>query len=118
MSKVTNNGRSSVQDLKKKYKSVFLNYKKYEDGTVRTTAFLVSENAVHVGVSKFSNRGDQFNKSRGRYMALGRAEYAANVFEGSESQRGSHTTRREELCFTIVAKDGQTVDSIVESLIK
>lgn len=118
MSKITSNGRSTVVQLKKKFKSVFLNYKKFEDGTVRTTAFLVGENFVHIGVSRFSNRGDSWNKSRGRQMALGRAEYAANVYAGTESLRDSHSTRREELSFTIVAKGDQTVDSIVESLLK
>lgn len=117
MSKVTSNGRSTVPELKKTFKSVFLNYKKLEDGKIKTTAFLVTESAVHVGVSLFSNRGDQFNKSRGRQMALGRAEYAFNVFSGTESLRESHASRREELCFTINASEKQSVDDIVKYLL-
>jgi len=116
--KITSNGRSTVLQLKEKFKSVFLHYKKMEDGSVRTTAFLVSENAVHVGVSLFSNRGDAWNKSRGRQMALGRAEYAFNVFSGKEQARKSHASRRQELNFTVVAKGEETIDSIVESLLK
>jgi hypothetical protein len=100
------------------FNKVFLNYKKFEDGTIRTTAYLVSENSVHVGVSLFSNRGDNFNKSRGRQMALGRAEYAFNVYSGTESSRDSHGKRREELSFTVLASNGQTVADIVESLLK
>jgi hypothetical protein len=118
MSKIKSNGRSTVQELKKKFKAVFLHYTKKEDGTVKTTAFLVEENAVHVGVSLFSNRGDQFNKSRGRQMALGRAEHAYNVSVGTETSRQTHASRRQELSFTIVTKNGETVDNLVESLLK
>ena len=118
MSKIVSNGRSSIPQLKTKFKKVFLNYKKFEDGSIRSTAFLVGENCVHVGISMFSNRGDNFNKSRGRQMALGRAEYAFNVFSGTESVRDSHSKRRQELSFTIVAKGDQTIESIVESLLK
>jgi hypothetical protein len=118
MSKIVSNGRSTIPQLKKKFKKVFLNYKKLEDGKIQSTAFLVGENCVHVGVSMFSNRGDNFNKSRGRQMALGRAEYAFNVYSGTESLRPSHSKRQQELSFTIVASGESTVDSIVESLLK
>ena len=118
MSKIVSNGRSSYPQLKTKFKKVFLSYKKLEDGSVRSTAYLISENTVHVGVSLFSNRGDTFNKSRGRQMALGRAEYAYNVYSGTESARDSHSKRRQELSFTIVASGESTVESIVESLLK
>jgi hypothetical protein len=120
MSKIVSNGRSTIPQLKLKFKKVFLNYKKLEDGRIRSTAFLVSENTVHVGVSMFSNRGDNFNKSRGRQMALGRAEYAFNVYSGTEALRPSHSDakRRQELSFTIVASGETTIESIVESLLK
>jgi hypothetical protein len=118
MSKITSNGRSSYSQLRSQHQKVFLSYKKQEDGSIRTTAFIVSENAVHVGVSLFSNRGDTFNKSRGRQMALGRAELAFNVYSGKEAARASHLKRRQELNFTIVASSENTVDSIVDSLLK
>jgi len=116
--KITSNGRSSITQLKSSFKKVFLSYQKSEDGSIKTTAFLVTENSVHVGVSLFSNRGDMFNKSRGRQMALGRAEYAFNVYSGKEQSRKSHESRRQELSFTILAAEGKTIESIVESLLK
>jgi hypothetical protein len=115
--KIVSNGRSTIPQLKERFKKVFLNYKKFEDGSIQSTAFLVSENCVHVGVSMFSNRGDNYNKSRGRQMALGRAEYAFNVYSGKETARASHTKRRQELSFTIVASTENTVEKIVESLL-
>lgn len=114
--KITSNGRSSYPQLRSQFSKVFLSYRKSEDGSIKTTAFIVSENAVHVGVSLFSNRGDNFNKSRGRQMALGRAELAFNVYSGKETARSSK--RRQELTFTILASSEQSVDSIVESLLK
>lgn len=116
--KVTSNGRSTISQLKQNFKKVFLNYKKNEDGSIKTTAFLITENSVHIGVSLFSNRGDVFNKSVGRQMALGRAEYAFNVFSGKESSRKSHESRRQELSFTVLASNEKTIESIVESFLK
>ena len=116
--RITSNGRSSISQLKQNFKKVFLHYKKNDDGSVKTTAFLVTENSVHIGVSLFSNRGEMFNKSRGRQMALGRAEYAFNVYSGKERSRKSHETRRQELSFTVVSSSEKTIESIIESFLE
>lgn len=111
--KVTSNGRSSYNDLKSKFEKVFVTYQFNNDGTGRTTALLVQDGVVHVGVSKFSNRTYQFSKSKGRSMALGRAELAANVFHGVEETRLSKEGRREELSYSVQSSEEQTVENIV-----
>lgn len=111
--KVTSNGRLSYNELKAKFEKVFVTYTHNEDGTGRTTALLIQDGVVHVGVSKFSNRTYQFSKSKGRNMALGRAELAANVFHGVEETRESKINRREELSYSIQSTEDQTVDQIV-----
>ena len=111
--KVTGNGRQSYPELRKSFEKVHVKYDKHEDGTVRTTGILVRDGVVHVGVSLFSNRTYQFSKSKGRNMALGRAEHAANVFHGIETVRESKEKRREELSYSIISTEDKTVDAII-----
>lgn len=111
--KVTNNGRSTYNQLKNSFERVFVTYQRNDDGTAKTTALLVQDGIVHVGVSKHSNRTYQFSKSKGRNMALGRAELAYNVFNETERPRNSKANRREELSYSIVSNENQTVDDIL-----
>ena len=111
--KITSNGRRSYAELKKSFEKVFVKYDKNTDGTVRTTGLLVRDGVVHVGVSLFSNRTYQFSKSKGRNMALGRAEHAANVFHGVETTRESKDRRREELSYSIISTEEKPVDTII-----
>jgi hypothetical protein len=115
--KVTSNGRSTLPQLHEKFEKVYLKYDKTEDGTAKVTAALVHDGIVHIGVSKFSNRTYNFSKTKGRAMALGRAELAANIFYGVETVRQSKEKRREELSFSIKATDQSSVDDIVTSFL-
>lgn len=114
--KVTSNGRSSLPQLREKFQKVYLKYDKNEDGTARVTAALVRDGVVHIGISKFSNRTYNFSKTKGRAMALGRAELAANVFYQTELARTSANSRREELSFSIkTSNTDTTVDDVIQS---
>lgn len=115
--KVTSNGRSSLPQLREKFEKVYLKYDRYEDGTAKVTAALVFDGVVHVGVSKFSNRTYNFSKTKGRAMALGRAELAANVYHGVETLRQSQNSRREELSFSILTSSANTTENILSSVL-
>ena len=114
--KVTSNGRSSLPVLQDKFEKVYLKYDRYENGTARTTAILVNDGLVHVGISKFSNRTYNFSRTKSRSMALGRAEHAANIFYGIESVRESKEKRREELSFSIQTSSQDEIEGVITSL--
>lgn len=109
------NGRSSYEELKKNYDKVIVRHHKDEDGTARTTCFLVSENTVHVGVAKFSNRTFNFSKKKGHAIARGRAEFAALVHSNKVNKRT--TPRREELSFSVTATEGYSTESILNDFL-
>lgn len=115
--KVTSNGRSTLPQLQEKFEKVYLKYERSEEGTAQVTAALVHDDVVHIGVSKFSNRTYNFSKTKGRAMALGRAELAANIFYGVETTRQSKEKRREELSFSIKATTDNAVDNIITAFL-
>lgn len=115
--RVTSNGRSSIPQLQEKFEKVYLKYDRNEDGTAKVTAALVLDGVVHIGISKFSNRTFNFSKTKGRAMALGRAELAANVYYGTETLRYSQNKRREELSFSIQTSPANTVDNVLVSFL-
>lgn len=118
--KIKHNGRSTYQELKDKFDKVVLKYTDNEDGTTRTTAVLVEEesNTVHVGVAKHSNRTFNFSKTKGRNMALGRAELAANVYHGVEGYReDTAKKRREDLSYSVDADSDEDVSDIINSIV-
>ena len=114
--RVTSNGRSTLPQLHEKFEKVYIKYDRAENGPATVTALLVNGGNVHVGVSKFSNRTFNFSKTKGRAMALGRAELAANIFNGTETIRESKNKRREELSFSIKTENQQQLQSTITSL--
>lgn len=114
---ITKNGRKDYKQLKDTFEKVLVKHEYQVGGTVRTTALLVQDGIVHVGISKFSNRGNTFSKSRGSQTALGRAELAANVVHGVELARKSKEKRREELSYSIISTEENTVDNILVSFL-
>jgi hypothetical protein len=114
--KVTSNGRSTLPELQEKFEKVYIKYDRSEDGTARTTAILVNDGVAHVGVSKFSNRTFNFSRTKGRSMALGRAELSANIFYGLETQRESKLKRREELSFSIQTNSQEELEGVITSI--
>ena len=115
--KVTSNGRSTLPQLHEKFEKVYIKYDRNEDGTAKVTAALINDGVVHIGISKFSNRTYNFSKTKGRAMALGRAELAANVFYGVETSRSSKNARREELSFSVHSSSETTPTDIVTSFL-
>ncbi len=123
--KVTENGRKNLPELNEMFDKVLIRYynntvvdKQGNDKeTVKTMVILVSSNIVHVGVSKWSNRGFQYSKTKGRAMAMGRAEIAFNNYEKSERQRDAHHTGLDPLAYTAVITGEPTVRNILESLV-
>ena len=116
----TSNGRSTLEELKKKYDKVLVVHKQSEPSspTGRTTVLLVSGDNVFVGVAKFSNRGDTFSRPHGRIIAQGRAELAASVFNGDSQERESNTKRREELSYVISATTENSIQNIIDLYLK
>lgn len=114
---VEKNGRKNYSELKESFEKVIVKHEYQEGGRVRTTALLVQDGIVHVGISKFSNRGLTFSKSKGSQAALGRAELAANIMHGVETTRKSKAKRREELSYSVFSSDEQSVDDIITSFI-
>lgn len=110
---ITKNGRKDYSTLKKSFERVLVKHEYGKGGQIRTTALLVQDGIVHVGVSKFSNRGLQFSKSKGSLTALGRAELAANILHGVETVRQSKEKRREELSYSLISTDENSVSNIV-----
>ena len=117
MSSKLENGRSSYEELKRKYERVLIKHVREEDGTARSICLLVSGGKVHVGLAKFSDRGDSFQRSKGRIIAQGRAELAASVDAGETIPRVSLQKRREELSFTITASEHITVQEVINNFI-
>lgn len=116
--KVKDNGRSTLPQLNEKFDKVIIKYDYDKDGTVKTTAFLVDNDdhgVIHIGVSKFSNRTFNFSKSKGRVIALGRAELSFNIYNDVEAVRLSKDNRREELSYTINANEVHTTDDILKN---
>lgn len=113
---IISNGRKSFSELKKSFEKVIVKHEYLTGGQVRTTAILVQDGIVHVGISKFSNRGLTFSKSKGSFAALGRAELAANIMHGIEAPRKSKDKRREELSFSVFSSEEISVDDIITSL--
>lgn len=116
--KPTDNGRSSLEQLKKEYTRVIIKHDKSEDGSARTTVLLLDGNVLHVGVAKFSNRGDVFSRSHGRLIAQGRAELAAEVSRGKSSTRVSSAKQREALSYTIDGLEAEEVQEFIDRFLK
>lgn len=114
---MTPSNRSTIQELRDNFDKVYIKYNTNTDNTRAATVLLVNDGVVHVGVSKFCNRDISYSKKKGRTMALGRAEHAANVFYGLESVRESKSKRREELSYSILSTDETTVDNIVNNFL-
>lgn len=124
--KVTSNGRRSLQELQEMFDKVIIRYipgkSKDDTGvekeTVKTIVALVMGNDVHVGVSKWSNRGLEYSKTSGRARAAGRAEIAFNIFKNIETPRKSHIdhTTNEALSYSIKV-DNTSVKNIVNTII-
>jgi hypothetical protein len=115
--KVTSNGRSTLSELQDKFNKVYIKYNKNQNGTATVIAALVSNNVVHIGISKFSNRTYNFSKSKGRAIALGRAELAYNIYKNIEFTRSSKHKRRQELSFSIMATSDNSVENIVDAFV-
>ena len=111
------NGRSNYKELKEKYEKVIIRHNLSEDGTARTTCFLVTGDRIFVGVSKFSNRTFNFSKKKGRVTAQGRAEHSHDVFLGKTTEREDHKKRREELSYVLTPKSGSTTDELLDNLL-
>ena len=114
--KVTSNGRSTLPQLQEKFEKVYIKYDRVLDGPAKVTVLLINDGVAHVGVSKFSNRTFNFSKTKGRSMALGRAELAANIFYGIETVRNSKGKRREELSFSIQTSSQEELEGVITSL--
>ena len=116
--KIKSNGRSTLPQLNEKFDKVIIKYDYDKDGTVKTTALLIDNDdhgILHIGVSKFSNRTFNFSKSKGRIMALGRAELSYNIYNNIEAVRLSKDSRREELSYSISANEAHTTDDILKN---
>ena len=107
----------TVEDLRQEFDKVKLHYATEErvvnnsEHPVKiikvTRAGLVKDNKVFVGISECDFR-DQFNKSLGRQIALGRAIYSYNVEQCNIPMRG-----KRRLCKVFYA-DTRTVDQILK----
>jgi hypothetical protein len=111
----TDNGRSSLNELKGSYDKVVIKHDKNTDGSGRTTVLLVKGTTVFVGVAKFSNRGDSYSRTHGRLIAQGRAELAAEVASGKTTERVNASKQREKLSYKI---ESLNVERTLEAYIK
>lgn len=114
----SDNGRSTLNDLKSSYDKVVIKHDKNVDGSGRTTVLLVKENNIYVGVAKFSNRGDSYSRVHGRLIAQGRAELAAEIASGKSSERVNASKQREKLSYKIETPNVEKREAILESYIK
>lgn len=112
--KVSDNGRTSLENLRKQYSKVIIKHSKNTDGSGKTTVLLIEGTNIFVGVAKFSNRGDSFSRVQGRLIAQGRAELAAQVFKGQVSERVNASKQREKLSYTVNTSLEQ-VQTVVDS---
>ena len=84
-----------MNELKKQFDKIYIRHEKGEDGKGgRSEAILVKDGNVFGGVS-LCHGEDQFNKSLGRQVAIGRALHAMDVFQGKKPAR----RRRLEIAF-------------------
>ena len=122
--KVTNNGRKSLPELNEMFDKVIIRYftntvtdkHNVEKEVVKTMVALVSGINVHIGVSKWSNRGLLYSKTKGRAIAMGRAEIAFNNYKSTETPREAHYSGTDPLAYSAVIKD-PTVKNIVQSFL-
>lgn len=120
-----NNGRKSLPELNEIFDKVIVRYHPSiaveKDGskkeTIKTIVALVSGNTVYVGISKWSNRGFQYSKTKGRAMAMGRAEIAFNNSKSIEGIREAHYSGLDPLAYTTTINGELTTRNIIESLI-
>lgn len=120
--RVRDNGRKSLAELREMFDKVIIRYfpstvtDKHgnEKEVVKTMVALVDGTNVHFGVSKWSNRGLQYSKTKGRAIAMGRAEIAFNVSCGEEHQRPAHIVGVDPLSYSVVVED-PTVKNIVRT---
>lgn len=121
--KVVNNGRKSLLELNEMFDKVIIRYfpgtsidekTGEERETMKTMVALVDGTKVHIGVAKWSNRGFRYCKTRGRAMAMGRAEIAFNHFHNKESTRDAYTAGIDPLSYTTVVEE-PTVKNIIKS---
>lgn len=123
--RVTDNGRKSLPELNEMFDKVIIRYYPStsieKDGadkeTIKTIVALVNGNTVHVGVSKWSNRGLQYSKTKGRAMAMGRAEIAFNNSKKIEGVREAHYSGIDPLAYTTTISGEPTLRNIIDSLI-
>lgn len=109
------NGRATYEELREQYERVIIRHNVNDDGTARTTCFLVRDGTIFVGVSKFSNRTFNFSRKKGRAIAQGRAEHAVSVFSGETNKRESQEKQREELSFSIKSSENNPVSDILDN---
>lgn len=123
--RVTDNGRKSLEELKEMFDKVIIKYypgtdvDKYGDerDTMKTVVALVAGNTVHVGVSKWSNRGLLYSKTKGRAMAMGRAEIAFNNFRNIESPREAHYEGASRLAYSTTVSGEPTPRNVIGALV-
>jgi hypothetical protein len=82
----------------------------------KSLCLILDNNALHVGVAKFSDKKNNFHRSKGRVIAQGRAELAADVHSGRALAR-TKLKRREELSFSITITEANPFESVIESLL-
>lgn len=122
--KVTDNGRKSLAELNEMFDKVIIRYFHStitdkcgeEKEVVKTMVALVDGTQVHFGVSKWSNRGFMYSKTKGRAMAMGRAEIAFNAFKGLEHERQAHYSGADPLAYSVVVSD-PTAKNIVSAFL-
>lgn len=121
--KVTDNGRKSLNELQEMFDKVIIRYfpgtvidekTGEEREVVKTMVALVNGTNVHFGVSKWSNRGLKYSKTKGRAMAMGRAEIAFNNFKELENPREAHYSGVDPLAYTTTIND-PTVKNIIST---
>lgn len=123
--RVTNNGRKTLPELNEMFDKVVVRYYPttvfdktgVKRDAIKTIVALVMGNTIHVGVSKWSNRGYQYSKTKGRAMAMGRAEIAFNNHKDIEHPREAHYSGADPLAYTAAINGEPTLRNIVDSLI-
>ncbi len=121
--KVTDNGRKSLPELRELFDRVIIRYYPGKDvgkngverETMKTIVALLDGKNVHIGVSKWSNRGLLYSKTKGRAMAMGRAEIAFNSYKSIESPRDAHRCGNDLLAYTVPVEGEATVHNIIKS---
>lgn len=121
--RVTDNGRKSLTELQEMFDKVIIRYfpgtavdekTGEEREVVKTMVALVNGTTVHFGVSKWSNRGLRYSKTKGRAMAMGRAEIAFLNFKDVETPREAHYKGVDPLAYTTNVAD-PTVKNIISA---